>query len=68
MLASASKDHTVIVYDTLTYKPLFHLDEHDAGIAHVAWSPDDSKLVTCGAQTENNAKIWDMKVRRSRQP
>ena len=61
-LASASKDNTVVIYDTTNYKPLFHLIEHDAGVAHVAWSPDDSKLVTCCAQPECSAKIWDMKV------
>jgi WD40 repeat protein len=62
-LASASKDSTVIVYDTTNYKALFRLLDHDAGVAHVAWSPDDSKLVTCCAQQECSAKVWDMKVR-----
>lgn len=61
-LASASKDNTVVIYDTTNYKPLFNLNEHEAGIAHVAWSPDDSKLITCCAQQECSAKIWDMKV------
>lgn len=63
-LASASKDNTVVIYDTTNYKPLFHLSEHDAGVAYVAWSPDDTKLITCCANQESSAKIWDMKVRR----
>jgi WD40 repeat protein len=62
MLASASKDATVVIYDTTTYKPIFRLEEHEGGITHVAWSPDDTKLVTCSHQRENVAKIWDMRV------
>jgi WD40 repeat protein len=61
-LASAGKDTNVVIYDTNTYRPIQTLHEHDAGVSYVAWSPDDSYLVTCCVQQECSAKIWDMKV------
>jgi WD40 repeat protein len=63
MLASASKDGSVVIYETDKYKPIFQLEEHDAGVGYIAWSPDDTTLVTCcGVVPECSAKIWDMKV------
>lgn len=62
MLASTSKDKTVIIYDTTNYKLRHILEDHDAGVTHLAWSPDDSKIITCCAQQENSARIWDVKV------
>lgn len=62
-LASASKDKTVIIYDTEDrYKPRFRLEMHASGVSHVAWSPDGSKLITCSAASECSAKLWDMTV------
>lgn len=61
-LASTSKDKTVVIYDTTTYKILHQLDEHDSGVTHLAWSPDDTKIITCCAQQENSARIWDVEV------
>jgi WD40 repeat protein len=64
MLASASKDMTVRIYETKTYKVIYHLEEHQgSGVTHLAWSPDDTKIVTCCSQPENSARIWDVKVR-----
>lgn len=62
MLASTSKDKTIVIYETTTYKVLHHLDDHDSGVTHLAWSPDDTKIITCCAQQENSARIWDVKV------
>ena len=63
-LASTSKDTTIIVYETATYTVLHHLDDHVAsGVTHLAWSPDDSKIITCCSQPENAARIWDVNVR-----
>lgn len=63
-LASTSKDCTIIIYDTSTYRVLHQLDEHrESGVTHLAWSPDDTKIVTCCSQPENSARIWDVKVR-----
>lgn len=62
-LASSSKDTTVIIYETQTYSQTQHLDEHNgSGVTHLAWSPDDTKIVTCCSQPENSARIWDVKV------
>lgn len=61
-LASASKDKTIVIYETTTYKVLHRLDDHESGVTHLAWSPDDSKLITCCAAQENSARIWDMRV------
>ena len=63
MLASTSKDTTIFIYDTKTYKVLYHLDDHQgSGVTHLAWSPDDTKIVTCCSQPENSARIWDVAV------
>jgi WD40 repeat protein len=63
MLASSSKDTTIFIYDTKTYRVIYHLDDHEgSGVTHLAWSPDDSKLVTCCAQPENSARIWDVET------
>jgi WD40 repeat protein len=62
-LASTSKDMTIIIYETSTYKVLHQLDDHQgSGVTHLAWSPDDSKIITCCSQPENAARIWDVKV------
>ncbi|ORX92061.1 WD repeat-containing protein-like protein [Clohesyomyces aquaticus] len=61
-LASTSKDHTIVIYDTATYKPIHILKDHDAGVTHVAWSPDDTKIITCCAQQECSARIWDVQT------
>lgn len=62
-LASTSKDTTIIIYETSTYKVLHQLDEHEgSGVTHLAWSPDDTKIITCCSQPENSARIWDVKV------
>ncbi|KAJ4293588.1 hypothetical protein N0V90_008871 [Kalmusia sp. IMI 367209] len=58
-LASTSKDKTVVIYDTTTYKVLHQLEDHESGVTHLAWSPDDTKIITCCAQQENSARIWD---------
>lgn len=62
-LASTSKDTTIIIYDTTSYKVLHHLKDHaDSGVTHLAWSPDDTKIITCCSQPENAARIWDVRV------
>lgn len=46
-LATASKDKLVVIYETQTFQILHVLSGHKGSVAYVAWSPDDSKLVTC---------------------
>ena len=45
-LASGSSDKTVIIWDLATSKPSKTLDDFDAGINSVAYSPNGSMLVT----------------------
>lgn len=40
---------------------LHMLDGHEDGVGNVAWSPDDSMLVSCGR--DRVARIWDTHVR-----
>ncbi|KAF2125545.1 WD40 repeat-like protein [Dothidotthia symphoricarpi CBS 119687] len=62
-LASTSKDNTIIIYETTTYKVLHHLDDHQgSGVTQLAWSPDDTKIISCCSQPENSARIWDVKT------
>lgn len=62
-LASTSKDNTIIIYETATYQVLHHLEEHQgSGVTQLAWSPDDTKIISCCSQPENSARIWDVKV------
>lgn len=62
-LASSSKDETICIYETETYKVKYRFNEHqNSGVTHIAWSPDDTKIVTCCSQPENSARIWDVKV------
>jgi len=61
-LATASKDHTVIIYDTTSFKPLHTLPDHASGVCYIAWSPDDSKLITCTHSPDSCSRIWDTRV------
>lgn len=63
MLASTSKDTTIIIYETKTYNILHQLEQHEkSDVVHLAWSPDDQRIITCCLQPENAARIWDVKV------
>ena len=55
MLASASKDTTALVWrvDSLGEPILMHtLAGHEKAVAFLTWSPDDSRILTCGADNE----------------
>ncbi|KAH8909098.1 WD domain-containing protein [Coniochaeta sp. PMI_546] len=65
-MASCGKDNLVIIWAVPSFDVLHKLDavpnsdpNHDApGVGAVAWSPDDSMLVTCGR--DYHAKLWDV--------
>lgn len=59
-LATSGQDSTVTIYDTLDYEVRYTLTEHTKSIACVAWSPDDSKLISCSH--DRTAKLWDASV------
>lgn len=60
MLATASKDNSVIIYDTSTFHTRHVLKEHRMSVAYVAWSPNDERLVSCSQDHE--ARLWDTAV------
>jgi WD40 repeat protein len=65
-LATASKDRTVIIYDTTTFSVIHKFVEHDEPVAYATWSPDDSKLITCSQ--DKKAKVWDVEVSQGTRP
>jgi WD repeat-containing protein 26 len=48
----------IIIYDTTSFTILHRLQGHTKGVTYIAWSPDDSKLVSCSLDT--NARLWDV--------
>jgi WD40 repeat protein len=59
-LATASRDHSVIIYDTYDFSVINKLLEHDEPVAYAKWSPDDTKLITCSQ--DKKARVWDVDV------
>ena len=60
-LATSGYDSAVTIYDTLTFKETHSLAAHTKHVAYVAWSPDDSRLVSCSH--DGTARLWDTEVR-----
>ena len=62
MLASASKDGTAIVWDIGGPRRRVErrrvLRAHSGAVQAVAWSPDDSKLATCGPPWLMMARLY----------
>ncbi|EFN59046.1 hypothetical protein CHLNCDRAFT_7805, partial [Chlorella variabilis] len=68
MLASCGKDQTAIIWDAgggargSTVSKRHVLRGHSGPIAFLCWSPDDSKLATCGeaALGQDALRLWDV--------
>ena len=59
--ASCGQDGTCIIFDAETFKVLQNLARSEgSGICTMAWSPDDSMIVTCGL--DKYAHLWNAKV------
>lgn len=56
VLATASKDGSVIIWSLPTGELLRKLSDHTAGVMHVTWSPDDQFLLTCSL--DSSARLW----------
>ncbi|KAI9158675.1 WD repeat-containing protein [Paramyrothecium foliicola] len=59
-LAACGSKEVVVIWDTSTYGCVAVLGGHDGGVGNVAWSPDDSMLVTCSQ--DKHARLWDAKA------
>lgn len=64
-LAGCGSGEKVFIWDMQTLRLAFSLPDLKQGCGNVAWSPDDTKLVTCGR--DGFARIWDMTVSESSQ-
>jgi WD40 repeat protein/serine/threonine protein kinase len=61
LLASASQDRTVRLWDVATGKPGHVLRGHEGAAYSVAFTPDGSKLVSCGgADDRGEVLLWDV--------
>ncbi len=60
-LATASKDRTVLIYETGTFTVLHRFADHDKEVTYITWSPDDSKLISCSM--DHKARVWEVSVR-----
>ena len=60
-LAASGSDRAVVIYDTKTFYVRHTLRDHRSGVVHVAWSPDDSRIITCSQDCK--ARVWDTEVR-----
>ncbi|GAA0971904.1 hypothetical protein GCM10009555_024050 [Acrocarpospora macrocephala] len=62
ILATASDDGTVRLWDTATRRPLGRPLAHDNDVYAVAFSPDGKTLATAGR--DNAARLWDVATQR----
>jgi hypothetical protein len=62
MLASASKDAVVVVWDVAhpVVCPLLTLCGHTDALCALAWSPDDAQLLTCGH--DELLRLWALET------
>lgn len=59
-LATGGSDGAVIIYDVPSFHEVATLSDHHDGICCVAWSPDDTMVVTCGR--DKRAVLWNVEV------
>lgn len=59
-LASCGSDGVVFIYEVGSFEVVHTLREHEDGIGAVAWSPDDSIIVT--GSLDRRARLWNARV------
>lgn len=66
LLATGSKDSTVIVWDvnptTLTLSRKRTFEGHSYGVSYITWSPDDTYLIACGPEDCSDLWIWNVET------
>jgi WD40 repeat protein len=61
-LASCGVDGIAVIYDVGTFEVIHVLADHEKGVGSLAWSPDDTMLVTCS--WDKQARLWNTEVRK----
>ncbi|KAL8866612.1 MAG: hypothetical protein Q9174_006197 [Haloplaca sp. 1 TL-2023] len=56
-LATSGQATDVLIFDTSVFQELYRLTDHTDHVAYLAWSPDDTHLVTCSH--DRTARVWD---------
>jgi WD40 repeat protein len=59
LLASASEDRTVILWNVASRKPIARLEGHNKGVRCVVFSPDGKRLASAGE--DKSVILWDVK-------
>lgn len=59
-LASTGMDGSVIIYEVGSFEVIRSLPTNDSGVCSLAWSPDDSMIVTCCQ--DKRARLWNANV------
>lgn len=59
-LATSGQATDVLIYDTSTFQVVYRITDHTDHVAYLAWSPDDSNLITCSF--DKTARVWDTMV------
>jgi len=57
LLASASSDRTIRLWDAQTFQPIHILSDHSGTVYSVAWSPDGRLLAS--ASIDHTIRFWD---------
>ena len=61
LLATSGQGGNVTIYETGNFNIRYMFSDHTDHVPYLAWSPDDSKLITCSH--DKRAKVWDVNVR-----
>ena len=60
LLASCGSDGVLVIYNVPAFSVHTSFSEHEGGVITFAWSPDDTRMVTCGR--DNRALLWNTAV------
>jgi WD40 repeat protein len=62
-LATASADRTVFIFDVQKrFARLHRFMDSKAGVCFLAWSPDDTRLITCSREQDNCCRVYNVQV------